>query len=114
MSSPRERVNPQRGSILLELALCLPIFLLLVIGGLELDFLALARQHVDYIATSAARCAATAGCDVNDNVYQNATGLSVSTADLNCTVDTGVSCVLTYHPFSPFLPNDVTLTARAQ
>jgi hypothetical protein len=118
---PRKEDKPaadrraQRGSVLLEFALCCPILLLLAVGGLELDFLALARQHVDFIASSAARCSHDAGCDVASNIYSNSSGLNVPQADISYTQDAnGVTVNLVYHPFSPFLSNDVTLTARAQ
>jgi ribosomal protein L37AE/L43A len=104
----------QRGSVLLEFAICFPILALFVLGSLELNMLMIRRQDLDFIAGSAAACNRTAGCDVNQNIYNNTTGLNIATADLNCTVDTAVSCTLLYHPFSPYLTSDVTLQARAQ
>jgi hypothetical protein len=102
----------QRGSILLELAFALPLLLLLVLGGLELSNLMLTRQNINYLAQAGARCAAQAGCDVNNVVYQDAVGLGMDTAKLSWTQDaTSLTVTFHYFPLSPYLTGEVDLQA---
>ncbi|HVB55597.1 MAG TPA: TadE family protein [Candidatus Acidoferrales bacterium] len=50
--------NPQRGQALIEFALILPVFLLLMLGGADLIMAFSAAQNVEYVAEETARCVA--------------------------------------------------------
>jgi hypothetical protein len=100
--------------MLLEFAVCTPIFLLLCLGGFDLNALMLARQNVNFLAGSSASCIAT-GCDPAAVAYGNASGLGMDTSRLTVTVDgKTVTVVYATVPVSPFLPSyNMTATVVA-
>ncbi len=48
--------NPQRGQALIEFALILPIFLLLMLGGADLLMAYSAKQNLNYVSQETAMC----------------------------------------------------------
>jgi hypothetical protein len=107
--------SPQRGSILLEMALCIPVFLLLVLGGFDLVWCCRAKSNLDWIAQQAASCSAKTSCDVNALVNKDANGLSLDSTKITRTFDPGAgtaTLVYAYKAIGPFWPN-LTLTSSA-
>jgi Flp pilus assembly protein TadG len=108
-------LRSQRGSALLETAICLPILLLVVLGGIDLTNAFRCKNSLDYITTQAAKCIVTHGCDPQALVAANAAGLTLNPANLTVTTDAGTATATAsylYQPFGPFFPR-ITLTARA-
>lgn len=93
------------GSVLVEFALCLPLLLLLILGGIDLDIAAQAKQNLSYVVTASATCIDTPNCDPAALAQQNAAGLNLNAQYLTVTVNgKTVTGAYAYQPFSPFLP----------
>ena len=83
----------------------LPILLLLILGGIDLDIAAQAKQNLSYVVTASASCIDTPNCDPAALAQQNAAGLNLNAQYLTVTVNgKTVTGTYAYQPFSPFLP----------
>jgi len=124
MTENRKR---QRGSVMVEMALVLPVMLLLILGGIDLDLMVTAKSAVNYVASETARCAAhNTGCVPTTFAQDSATGLGLKgtlgvLASPNCPPPTGLPCTATvtinysWSPISPFFRSaTLTSTATAQ
>jgi Flp pilus assembly protein TadG len=107
----------EKGIALMEFALILPIFLALILGGMDLFLCEMTKSNLNYIATQAANCGVT-GCNVQNYVDNAASGLSLRAK--NITVKQSVPAKgeymvtldTTYKPVGPVFPS-VALTASA-
>ena len=113
----------QRGSVLVEMALVLPILLLLVIGGIDLDLMVTAKSALNYVAGEAARCGAqvSPACSPSAYVSQAAAGLGLNASKVSspppCVPGNPCMITLTYQwtPISPFFKSTtLSSTATAQ
>ena len=96
-----KRRKAQRGSVMVEMALVLPILLLLVIGGIDLDLMVTAKSALNYVAGEAARCGAQVpGCSPSASAMNQAPGLGLKAANVNVTLG----------PCGPALSNPCTVT----
>ena len=114
-SCPLRRAAGQRGSALLETALCLPILLLVVLGGLDLANAMRSKSSLDYIVGQAAKCTVTYGCDPQALVAANAQGLGLAPGRLTVVVDAGTATATgsyQYPVIGPFFPQ-ITLRSTA-
>jgi hypothetical protein len=125
-----KRQKTQRGSVMVEMALVLPVLLLLVIGGIDLDLMVTAKSALNYVAGQTAQCMAhNTGCTPSAFGVSEGTGLGLKGASLtvnpltpNCPpAIPGTPCVaqvqVTYawSPISPFFKSTtLTSTASAQ
>ena len=120
-----ENRKTQRGSVLVEMALVLPMLLLIVLGGIDLNLMAGAKSALNYIAGEAARCGAQVNtpCSPSTYVSQAAPGLGLKASSVGPPVTTicgpgvlGTSCQVTitytWTPISPFF-KAATLTSTA-
>ena len=106
-------MRKQRGAALIEFALVLPIFLLLVLGSMDLFFCEMAKANLSYITTQAANCSTQKGCDVQGYVNSAAPGLSLSAKAITVTRSGNtVTLSTTYKPIGPVFPS-VNLSATA-
>jgi Flp pilus assembly protein TadG len=119
--------SKQRGSVLVEMAIVLPVLLLLILGGIDLDLMVTSKSALNYVASETARCAAhNPGCVPSAFAQVTATGLGLKgalsiSASPNCPPPTGSPCTATvtasysWSPLSPFFrPVTLTSTATAQ
>ena len=110
---------------MVEMALVLPVMLLLILGGIDLNLMASAKSSLNYVAGEAARCGAqiVPVCSPSVYVSQAAPGLGLKASNVGPPVTTicgpgvpGTSCqvTLTYQwtPISPFF-RTTTLTSTA-
>jgi Flp pilus assembly protein TadG len=112
-------MRTNRGAVLLEVALTLPIFLLLILGGIDLNLMMSAKSSLDYVTVETARCVAEtpASCPSPSAYAQTlAHGVGIN-GTLSATVSatsSGATVNTTYawQPVSPFF-RQVTLTATA-
>jgi hypothetical protein len=105
----------QRGSVLLEFALCLPVLLLLILGGLDLSLLASAKSSTNYIATTTAACLARtpANCASPQSYAQSlAQGLGLYGTIAASGSYQALTVTYQWSPCSPFF-SAATLTATA-
>lgn len=106
----------QRGSVLIEMAIVLPILLLLVIGGIDLSLMTQSKANVDFVAGETARCMArTPGCNAQTFAQQESNGFGMNgTLTATATPMPGgqYSVKVTYNwtPVSPFF-KPATMTA---
>ncbi len=106
----------QRGSVLVEMAVVLPVLLLLIIGGIDLSLLTRTKANLDFIAGETARCMArTLGCNAQTFAQQEASGLGmIGTLTATATPLSGgqqqVKATYAWLPISPFI-KPVTLTS---
>ena len=120
----KERQNAQRGSVLVEIALVLPVLLLIILGGIDLDLMVTSKSALNYVAGEGARCGAqtTPPCSTSSYVSQAAPGLGLNASGVRitsapCTPGTACQLQLTYqwNPISPFFKTtQLTSTATAQ
>lgn len=117
--SPRDAKGKwihQRGSILLEFCLVLPIFLLLILGGFDLITLATAKSNVDWISQQVATCTKAATCPAAQVTAQSiAGGFGMNTAAVTATAAGNVATVgYLWQGISPFFsPTQLQSTATA-
>jgi Flp pilus assembly protein TadG len=108
----------QKGVALLEFALVLPIFLLLVLGAMDLSFCQMAKSNLNYLTTQAASCAAKKTCTAQGYIDSSAAGLSLNPAAITVGTtitpgETTVTLSMTYKPIGPVFPK-VNLSATAK
>jgi hypothetical protein len=109
----------EKGAVLIEFALVLSIFLLLILGGMDLQRLANAKSNVDWIAQTLATCTKAGSC-AGQNATTLAGGFSMDTKNIS-QVQKGappnaVTMTVTYNwqPISPFFPSgSQTVTSAA-
>jgi Flp pilus assembly protein TadG len=107
----------EKGVGLVEFALILPVFLALILGGMDLFLCEMTKSNLSYIATQAANCGVT-GCNVQNYVNTTAPGLSLNAKDITVTQskpiqgEYKVTLDTTYKPIGPVFPT-VALTASA-
>jgi Flp pilus assembly protein TadG len=103
----------QRGAALLEFALIVPVFLLLILGAMDLLLCEMAKSNLSYITTQAANCAAKKGCDVKGYVDSAAGGLSMDGKSISISQKGDTVTLSThYNPIGPVFPS-ITLSATA-
>jgi hypothetical protein len=102
-----------KGTIMLEAAIVLPVFMLTILGGFDLLSARSAKSNLDFLAREAAICAATAGCDAQSYINGSAAGLSLDPARIGTKI-TGKSVTLSYpfNPVGPMIPS-ITLQSTA-
>jgi Flp pilus assembly protein TadG len=110
-------MNKSRGAILLEFAFVLPIFTLLLLGGMDLIRLENAKSDLDSIAITTAGCfvAGDCGTDVQTYARNLATGflMTASATTMACSANT-CTAHYSWQPLSPFMSaaqRSVTATA---
>jgi Flp pilus assembly protein TadG len=110
-------MNRSKGAILLEFAFVLPIFALLILGGMDLMRLENAKSDLDSIAITTSGCfvAGNCGTDVQTYARNLASGflMAASATTMTCSANT---CTAHYawQPLSPFLSSaQLTATATA-
>jgi TadE-like protein len=104
MSSKQHR---QRGSVLVEMALVLPVLLLLVLGGMDLSLMTNSKSNLDYVARTTSQCMVhNPSCPPQTFAAQLATGVNLR-GTLTVTAS-GPPCPL---PAAPPVPCSVTVTA---
>jgi Flp pilus assembly protein TadG len=126
MTQNRKR---QRGSVMVEMALVLPVMLLLILGGIDLDLMVTAKSSLNYVAGETARCMArNPGCTPaafgtaeGASLGLKSAAITVTPLTANCPPPTGTPCTaqaqVTYiwSPISPFFRSaTLTSTATAQ
>ncbi len=99
------RRNKEAGQAIIEFALTFSLFLVLLLGGIDVAWDVNQKSNFDYVVTQAATCVATAGCDWSTLSVQTATGLGLIPANLTLTV-IGTAVTGTYQGVSltHFLP----------
>ena len=117
----------QRGSVLVEIALVLPVLLLIVLGGIDLDLMVTAKSSLNYVAGQTAQCMAhNVGCAPDTFGKSEGVGLGLKRASITVTplspncppAVPGTPCTaqvqVTYawSPISPFFKS-ATLTSAA-
>jgi hypothetical protein len=126
----RDRKTHQRGSVMVEMAIVLPVLLLLILGGIDLDLMITAKSSLNYVAGQTAECMAhNIGCAPSTFGVATGTGLGLKSAAITVTPLTpncppavpGTPCIaqvqVTYAwtPISPFFRSaTLTTTATAQ
>jgi Flp pilus assembly protein TadG len=115
----------QRGSVLVEIALVLPVLLLIVLGGIDLDLMVSAKSALNFVAGEAARCGAQVlGCSPSASAMNNASGLGLKASNVNVTSPPcgppllnpcTVTVTYLWKPISPFFKSaTLSSTATAQ
>ena len=111
-----DRWHRQRGSILIEAAIMIPLFLMLCFAGLDCLWAMQEKSTVVWLAQQAAACSVATppgACNPQTFVTNQAAGLGLTPARLTLTAASG-SATVTYQtvPLSLFFPA-LTLTASA-
>lgn len=110
------------GSVLLEFALLLPVFLLLVLGGFDLILAGNAKNNLDYVAEQTASCLAHTPANCSDpQGYASQLGqgvglnVPVTITQNACNGCVSVTATATTQPVSPFFPAlNLSATAVSQ
>jgi hypothetical protein len=103
-----------RGQALIEFALVLPLLLAIVVGGMAVGILLIHRSEMLHAAQELATDAAATTCEAAMNKADSLLGYQPESAD--CDLTGHVVTVSLAHGFPalvPFLPDTVTVTARA-
>jgi hypothetical protein len=87
-ASSRLRRNKEAGQAIVEFALTFSLFLILLLGGIDLAWDVNQKSNFNFVVTQAATCVATAGCDPNTLGPQTASGLGLNPAKLSLNVVT--------------------------
>ena len=103
------------GQALIEFALVLPIFLLLIVGGLHLGLLIVDRQRVVHTAIETAYEAAKnpTGCGNSQTVADRVFGSPVTVSCQRQGQEYEVTVTHTFPQLLPWLPGSVQATERA-
>ena len=103
----------EAGSILIEAAMLIPLFIFLFLSAADLILAESMKANVSFLAQTAANCSLVPSCSPVAVVTNQAGGLSMASANLTVTAATGtatVSYITT--PVSPFFPS-LTLKSTA-
>jgi Flp pilus assembly protein TadG len=109
------RRNKAAGQAIVEFALSFSLFLILLLGGIDLAWDLNQKSNFDYVVTQAATCVDTAGCNPTALAPQTASGLGLNPANLNLQVS-GKQVTATYQGvslthFLPAIQFSATVTA---
>jgi hypothetical protein len=107
------RLRSQRGSVILETALCVPILLMIVLGGIDVLWAVKTKGTLDYIAEQSAKCIVTHGCDPQTLAANNAGGLGLNPARLTVTIDAGAATATAVYQFEPVGPVFPAITLQS-
>jgi hypothetical protein len=104
----------EKGTVLIEFALVLTVFLLLILGGVDLQRMANAKSNVDWIAQTIATCTKNNSC-AGATPSSLASGFSMDTKNINPKNDQNpITVTYKWEPISPFFkPTTLTSTATA-
>ena len=104
----------ERGQAILEFALILPLFAILLLGGIDLYFAISSASDLAYIAEESARCTGTGNPNCqNLNVYAQRLGLNVgllnagtltATSGPSDMCTTNCTSVTVSYPYVPLFP----------
>ena len=121
----------QRGSVLVEIALVLPVLLLIVLGGIDLNLMVSAKSSLNYVAGQTAQCMAhnnqcapaTFGTSEGAGLGLKRGSITVTPLTPNCPqivagvppspCTAQVQVTYAWTPISPFFKS-ATLTSNAQ
>ncbi len=107
-----KRRKSQRGSVMVEMALVLPVLLLLVIGGIDLDLMVSAKSALNYVASETARCMTQNAACPSNTAQTQAGNLGLNAAKITATSVPSTPCpALTAFP-PPNPPCTVTVTVN--
>lgn len=115
LARPLPTRNKQAGQAIVEFALTFSLFLILLLGGIDLAWDVNQKSNFDYVVTQAATCVATVNCVPATLGAQTASGLGLNPANLNLTVN-GLTVSATYQGvslthFLPAITFNATVTA---
>jgi hypothetical protein len=107
--------NGEAGQSIIEFALVFMLFLILVLGGIDLAWDVNQKSNFDYVVTQTSTCVATYNCDWSSLSATTASGLGLNPANLNLTVG-GTVVTATYQGvslthFLPAITFNATVTA---
>lgn len=103
----------EKGAVLIEFAVVLVVFTMLIVGGFDMQRIANAKSNVDWIAQTMATCAKTNTCGGNtpkslaSNFGMNPSKITPGAASNPITVH------YDYVPISPWFSNPVKMQATA-
>jgi hypothetical protein len=110
----RGLTKKQKGAVLIELAFALPIFMLFMLGALDLLLCVTQRGSVVFLTQQAAVCLQKVGCDANVYIQNNAPALGLNMNYLTYTVSINqVQISYNYQPVGPVWPRNTVLSATA-
>jgi hypothetical protein len=96
----------EAGSILIEAAMLIPLFIFLFLSAADLILAETAKSNVGYLAQNAANCTLQPGCNPAAYVSGAASGLSMNNTNLSVTAGKGTATVnYTTTPIGPFFPS---------
>jgi hypothetical protein len=99
----------QRGSVLVEIALVLPVLLLIVLGGIDLDLMVTAKSALNYVASETARCMAQNSSCPSNFPQTQAGGLGLNASHITPSSVPSTPCPPA-PPTPPPVPCSVTVT----
>jgi hypothetical protein len=105
----------EAGQSIIEFAMVFSLFLILLLGGLDVAWDVNQKSNFDYVVTQAATCVDTTGCDPIALSAQTATGLGLTPANLTLTIS-GKTVTASYQGvslthFLPAITFSATITA---
>jgi|SRR5580658_1514385 Flp pilus assembly pilin Flp len=102
----------ENGAVLVEFAVILSIFLLLILGGLDLERMANAKSNVDWIAQQIATCTKAKSC-AGATPPSLASGFGMDSKNISPKSDANpITVTYQWQPISPFFKAQ-TLTSTA-
>jgi hypothetical protein len=104
----------EKGTVLIEFALVLSVFLLLILGGFDLQRMANSKSNVDWIAQTIATCTKNNSC-AGATPPSLAAGFSMTTKNISPNNDQNpITVTYRWEPISPFFKTQfLTSTATA-
>jgi Flp pilus assembly protein TadG len=109
----RQTTKGQRGSVMVEMAIVLPVLLLLIIGGIDLDLMVTAKSSLNYVAGQTAECMVhNARCPSTTFAQTQATGLGLKASNISVSSVPAAPCpvLVTFPPPNPPCSVVVTVT----
>lgn len=112
----------ERGQAMIEFAIILPVFFLLIFGSIDIYLAVIAKGSLNYVAEETAVCVSrnpTACPDPQAYAAQIGGGLGLSGAALQITKTSSspksntITAVYTYSPITKFIPFKFTMTSVA-
>ena len=110
------RRKREAGQAIIEFAMTFSLFLILLLGGIDLAWDVNQKSNFDYAVTQAATCLATYNCDPSTLYTQTATGLGLNAANLPPLNVSGQTVSASYQTtslthFLPTITFSATITA---